>query len=558
MSGKRHYRGLVMTYLAGKPVLILKEGSSRSRDKEARRSNIAAAGIIAEALKSTLGPRGMDKMLIDNLGDITITNDGATILEDMDLQHPAAKMIREVAKTQDKEVGDGTTTAVVLAGEFLLKADELLQMNIHPSTIVGGYNRAMDQAVQILEKLGIEVKPDDKETLRKVAMTSMRSKIAGMAREHLSDIALEAVMQIVEERDGEKTADIENIQIVKKEGESVEESKIIRGIIVDKEVVHPGMPKKLTNPKIALLDCALEIEKTEIDAEVRIRSPSAIKAFLDQETDILKDMVDKVDKSGADVLFCQKGIDDLAQHFLAKEGIMAVRRIKKSDLEKLAKATGGRVVSSLDDLTAADLGTCELVEERKVQDEKMVFVEGCKDPRAVAVFLRGGLERMIDEAERTMKDALSVVSDVIELNKVVPGGGAIEIEVSKELRDYAKKIGGREQYAIDAFAEALEIVPKTLAANAGLDPLDVIGSLRAAHEKKDGFAMGVNVFKGGIIDMLENGVVEPLVVKTQAIKSAVEAATMILRVDDVIAGKAPEGMGPGPGKMPGGEDKEEE
>lgn len=548
-----------MTYLAGKQVLILKEGSTRNRGKEARRANIAAAKAVAEALKSTLGPRGMDKMMIDNLGDITITNDGATILEDMDLQHPAAKMIREVAKTQDKEVGDGTTTAVVLAGELMNKADELLQQGIHPSTIITGYRKALEKALEVIEKRGIEVKIDDNEALKKVAMTSMRSKIAGGSRDHLADIVIQAVKQITEDRNGEKIADIENIQIVKKEGESIEESRIIRGLIIDKEVVHPGMPKVLHNPKIALLDCALEIEKTEIDAEVRIRTPSDVKAFLDQETDLLKGMVEKVKKSGANAVFSQKGIDDMAQHFLAKDGIMAVRRIKKSDLEKLAKATGGHMVSDLDDLKPGDLGTCELVEEQKVQDEKMVFVEGCKDPKSVAIFLRAGLERMIDEAERTVHDALCVVSDVIEKNKVVAGGGSIEMELSKELKDYARKVGGREQYAIEAFAETFEIVPKTLADNAGLDPLDILGSLRAAHEKSDGYAMGVNVFEGGIVNMLDKGVLEPAVVKTQAMKSAVEATTMILRVDDVIAGKAPEGgEGMPGGKGPKGEESEEE
>ena len=547
-----------MTYLAGKPVLILKEGSTRRRDKEARRSNVTAATIIAEVLKTTLGPRGMDKMLIDNLGDITITNDGATILEEIDVQHPAAKMVIEVAKTQDKEVGDGTTTAVVLVGELLRNADELLQQNIHPSIIITGYRKAVERTLETLNKLGIEVDTKDRDILRKVATTSMRSKIVGMSRDHLADLAIEAVEQIVEERDGKKIADIDNVQIVKKEGKGLEDSELVRGIIIDKEVVHSGMPKKVENAKIALLDCALEVEKTEISAEISIRNPAAIKSFLDQETELLRNMVEKVKKSGANVVLAQKGIDDMAQHFLAKDGIMAVRRIKKSDLEKVAKATGGRIISSLDDLKASDLGTCGLVEERKIADEKMVFVEGCKDPRSVALFLRAGLERMIDEAERTTKDALSVVSDVIELNKIVPGGGAIEIELAKNLRDYAKSVGGKEQLAIEGFAEALEIVPKTLAENAGLDSLDMLVSLRAAHEKSGGFAMGVNVFEGGTTDMMENGVIEPLAVKEQAIKSAVEAATMILRVDDVIAAKAPAGGEGVPGGPPKGGAEEEE
>ncbi|MCD6263920.1 TCP-1/cpn60 chaperonin family protein [Candidatus Bathyarchaeota archaeon] len=548
-----------MAYLAGKPVLILKEGASRSRGREARRSNIAAARIIAEVLRTTLGPRGMDKMLIDSLGDITITNDGASILEEIDVQHPAAKMVIEVAKTQDKEVGDGTTTAVVLVGELLYKADELLRQNIHPSIIITGYRKAMERAMEVLDKLGMDIDVEDREMLKKVAVTSMRSKIAGMARDHLAEIAIDAVKQIVEERDGETIADIDNIQIVKKEGESLEDSELVKGIIIDKEVVHPGMPKRVENAKIALLDCPLEVEKTEIDAEIRISSPEAIKAFLDQETELLRSMVEKIKETGANVVFCQKGIDDMAQHFLAKNGILAVRRIKKSDLEKLARATGGRIVSSLDDLKPSDLGTCELVEERKIADEKMVFVEGCKDPRSVAVFLRAGLERMIDEAERTMRDALSVISDVMELSKIVPGGGAIETELAKDLRDYAKKVGGREQLAIEAFADALEVIPKTLAENAGLDPLDILVSLRAAHEKADGFAMGVNVFEGGITNMLEKGVIEPLAVKKQAIKSAVEAASMILRIDDVIAAKPPSGEEEGAGgPSEGGKEEEEE
>jgi thermosome len=547
-----------MTYLAGKPVLILKEGASRSRGKEARRSNISAAMIISEVLKTTLGPRGMDKMLIDNLGDITITNDGAAILEEIDVQHPAAKMVIEVAKTQDKEVGDGTTTAVVLVGELLHKADELLQQNIHPSIIITGYRKALDRALEALNKMGIEVDVKDKETLKKVASTSMRSKIAGMSRDHLANLAIEAVGQIVEEREGRRIADIDNIQIVKKEGKGIEDSEIIRGIIIDKEVIHSAMPKRVENAKLALLDCALEVEKTEISAEISIRNPAAIKGFLDQETELLKNMVEKVKKSGANVVLCQKGIDDMAQHFLAKDGIMAVRRIKKSDLEKVAKATGGRIVSSLDDLKPFDLGSCGLVEERKIEDEKMVFVEECKDPKSVALFIRAGLERMIDEAERSMRDALFVVSDVIELNKIVPGGGAIEIELAKDLRDYAKKVGGREQLAIEGFAEALEIVPKALSENAGLDPLDLLVSLRAAHEKTGGFAMGVNVFEGGIINMMDNGVIEPLAVKEQAIKSAFEAATMILRVDDVIAAKAPAAGEGAPGAPPKGGMEEEE
>ncbi|MDH5199707.1 MAG: thermosome subunit beta [Candidatus Bathyarchaeota archaeon] len=546
-----------MAYMTGQPVLILKEGSTRSRGRDARRSNMMAAQIIAEVLKSTLGPRGMDKMLIDSLGDITITNDGATVLDEIDVQHPAAKMIIEVAKTMDDEVGDGTTTAVIFAGELLKKAQDLLDQNIHPSIIIAGYQKAAERALETLDKLALDVDMEDKETLMKLATTSLRSKAVARSREHLAELVIEAIKQIVEERDGETIADVDNVQIVKKEGKSLDETELIRGIIIDKEVVHAGMPKKIEGAKIALIDAPLEVEKTEFDAEIRIRSPDAIKAFLDQETDMLKKMVDKVVNSGANVLFAQKGIDDVAQHFLAKAGVLVARRVKKSDMEKLAKATGAKVISNLSDLKPEDLGSCDLVEERKVGDDKMVFVEGCSDPRAVSIFIRAGLERMIDEAERALNDALYVISDVAELSKMVPGGGAIEMELSKVVRSYARRVGGREQLAIEAFSDALEIVPRTLADNAGLDVLDTMVEMKASHEKKGGFAMGVNVFKEGVIDMLEEGVVEPMVVKQQAIKSAVEVASMILRIDDVVAASAPEmpaGGGP-PGGMPESEEE---
>ena len=546
-----------MAYMTGQPVLILKEGSTRSRGRDARRSNMMAAQIIAEVLKSTLGPRGMDKMLIDSLGDITITNDGATVLDEIDVQHPAAKMIIEVAKTMDDEVGDGTTTAVIFAGELLKKAQDLLDQNIHPSIIIAGYQKAAERALETLDKLALDVDMEDKETLMKLATTSLRSKAVARSREHLAELVIEAIKQIVEERDGETIADVDNVQIVKKEGKSLDETELIRGIIIDKEVVHAGMPKKIEGAKIALIDAPLEVEKTEFDAEIRIRSPDAIKAFLDQETDMLKKMVDKVVNSGANVLFAQKGIDDVAQHFLAKAGVLVARRVKKSDMEKLAKATGAKVISNLSDLKPEDLGSCDLVEERKVGDDKMVFVEGCSDPRAVSIFIRAGLERMIDEAERALNDALYVISDVAELSKMVPGGGAIEMELSKAVRSYARRVGGREQLAIEAFSDALEIVPRTLADNAGLDVLDTMVEMKASHEKKGGFAMGVNVFKEGVIDMLEEGVVEPMVVKLQAIKSAVEVSSMILRIDDVVAASAPEmpaGGGP-PGGMPESEEE---
>ena len=538
-----------LTTQAGQPVLILKEGTARRRGRDAQRNNIMAARIVAEVLKSTLGPRGMDKMLIDSLGDITITNDGAAILEDVEVEHPAAKMMVEVAKTQDDEVGDGTTTAVILAGELLRKAEELLNQNIHPTVIVGGYRKAVQKAVEALNKVGITVDLDDRETLKKVAMTSMASKAVGVAREHLAEIAIDAVKQIAEQRGERKIADIDHVQIIKKEGKSLFDTQLVRGIIVDKEVVHPGMPKRIENAKIALLDCPLEVEKTEFNAEIRIRDPAQMKAFLDKETRMLKEMVEKIKTSGAKVLFCQKGIDDMAQHFLAKEGIMATRRVKQSDMEKLARATGGKVTTNLDDLKSEDLGKAGTVEERKVGEDKMVFVEKCKDPRSVAVLIRAGLERMVDEAERAMNDALSVVADVIEYNKIVAGGGAIEAEIAKTLRPYATKVGGREQLAVEAFADSIEIVPKTLAENAGLEPIDILVGLRSAHEKKKGHLMGVNVFTGKIVDMYKNGVIEPLRVKEQAMKSATEVASMILRIDDVIAATKPK-EGKAPGGMP--------
>jgi len=548
-----------MAYLtttgSGQPVLILKEGTSRSRGKEAQRNNIMAARVIGEVLKTTLGPRGMDKMLIDSLGDITITNDGAAILKEIDVEHPAAKMMVEIAETQDDMVGDGTTTAVVLAGELLKKAEELLDQNIHPTILVSGYRKAAQKAIETINKTSVPVDIEDRKTLLKVALTSMGSKAVGAAKEHFAEIAIDAVKQITEQRGDKKLADIDNIQLIKKTGKSLLETQLVRGIIVDKETVHSGMPKKKENAKIALLDSALEIEKTEMSAEIRIRDPSQMKAFLDQESSMLEKMASKIKASGADIVFCQKGIDDMVQHFLAKEGIMAARRIKESDMEKLARATGGKIVSNLEDLKAQDLGRAGLVEERKIGDDKMIFVEKCKDPHSVAILIRAGLERMVDEAERAMTDALSVVSDVIENSKIVAGGGAVEVEVAKELRKYATKVGGREQLAIEAFADAMEVIPRSLAENAGLEPIDVLVELRSAHDKEDGKYKGVNVFNGKVENSLENGVIEPVVVKEQAIKSAAESAAMILRIDDVIAATKPKAGGPG-GGMPSGPEGE--
>ncbi len=523
----------------GQPVLILKEGTSRSRGKEAQKNNIAAAVAVADTIKSTLGPRGMDKMVIDSMGDITITNDGATILGEIDVGHPAAKMMVEIAKTQDDMVGDGTTTVVVLSGELLKKAEELLEQDIHPTVIVGGYQKAVKKAVEVLEKVAVPVDLGDRESLKKVAMTSMRSKAVSSARDFLAEIAIDAVNQVSEKRGDSMLADIDNIQIVKKEGKSILDTTLVKGIILDKEVVHAGMPKRVEKAKIALLNAALEVEKTEMSAEIRIRDPSQMKAFLDKETSMLSGMVEKIAASGTNVLVCQKGIDDMAQHFLAKHGILAVRRAKESDMEKLSRATGGKVVTNIDDLKASDLGHADIVEERKIGDDKMVFVEGCKDPKSVSLLIRAGLERMVDEAERAMKDALSVVADVVENRKIVAGGGAIEAEIAKELRRYATKVGGREQMAISAFADAVEVIPKTLSDNAGLGTIDVLVNLRAAHEKPKGKFMGVDVFSGKIVDMMEEGVLEPLSVKEHAVKSATEAASMILRIDDVVAASKP-------------------
>jgi thermosome len=538
------------TTAGGQPVIVLKEDTERQQGRDARRSNMMAAQIIAEVLKTTLGPRGMDKMLIDSLGDITITSDGATVLEEIDVQHPAAKMMIEVAKTQDKEVGDGTTTAVLLAGALLNKADELINDNIHPSIIILGYQKAAEKALETLEKVAIDVDMNDHETLMKLSNTSMRGKAVSNVRDHLSQVVIEAIKQVIEKRNGQTIADVDNVQIVKKEGQSLTETSLVKGIIVDKEVVHAGMPKKIKDAKIALLDTPLEVKKTEFDAEIRITSPESIKAFLDSEAEMLKRKVDQVVATGANVVFCQKGIDDMAQHYLAKAGVLGARRAKKSDMEKLAKATGGKVVNNLADLKPDDLGICGLVEEKKVGNDKMIFVEECKDPQAVAIFIRAGLERMLDEAERALNDALYVISDVAEEPKMVSGGGSVEMEMAKAVREHAAHVGGREQLAIDAFAEALEIIPRTLAENAGLDVLDTMVAMKAAHAKKKGTSMGVNVFDEGVIDMLEEGVVEPKVVKEQAIKSGIEVASMILRIDDVVAAKSG-GMGGGPGG-PGG------
>ena len=542
------------------PVLILKEGSSRSRGKEAQHSNIMAAQIVAETVKSALGPKGMDKMLVDSFGDVTITSDGRTILDEMDIQHPAAKMMVEVAKTQDNEVGDGTTTAVIICGALLNKAEELINKNVHPTIIIDGYKKASERTLKILEKIAISVDMSLQGYLKKAAMTSMASKLVAEHREYLADLAVKAVLQVAEKEVGKYKADIDDIKVEKKPGESVRDTKLINGIVLDKEVAHSGMPKRMENPKIALLDSALEIEKTEFDAKINIESPEQMDAFLKQEETMLRGMVDKITATGAKVVLCQKGIDDMVQHFLSRKGILAVRRIKKSDMEKLSKATGGKIITNLDDVNPTDMGYASLVEERKIGDDKMTFVEGCKNPRAVTILIRGGTERIVDEAERSLHDALCVVRDIVEEPKVVAGGGAPELEVSRGLKKYAGTLPGREQLAVESFAEALEAVPLTLTENAGLDPIDILSELKSKHEKGETWT-GIEVHSGKVQDMTQAGVFEPLAVKKQIIKSATEAASMILKIDDVIAaGKmktpptppggpygGPPGMGPGAG-----------
>ncbi len=544
------------TELAGTPVLILREGASRSRGREAQHANIMAAKIVAESVKSALGPKGMDKMLVDSFGDVTITSDGRTILSEMDIQHPAAKMMVEVSKTQDDEVGDGTTSAVIIAGELLGKAEDLIDKNVHPTVIIDGYRKAAEKALEILEKVAIPVKSNDRQWLKRVAITSMASKLVADHKEQLADIASQAVLHVAEKADKEYRVDIDDIMVEKKPGESLTETKLINGIVVDKEVVHPGMPKRVEKAKIALLDTPLEIEKTEFDAKINIESPDQMEAFLQQEEAMLKEMVEKVAKTGANVIIAQKGIDDLAQHFLARKQILAARRVKKSDMEKLAKATGGKIITNLDDVSARDLGYAELVEERKIGDDKMTFIEGCKNPKSVAVLIRGGTERIVAEAERSIHDALCVGRDVVREPKVVAGGGSPEMEVARALREYAQTLPGREQLAVTSYAEALESIALTLSENAGLDPIDIISELRARHEKGEHWA-GVDVLEGKPKNMEKIGVFEPLAVKKQIIKSATEAATMILKIDDVIASgkmKAPAmppkgppgGMGMGP------------
>ncbi|MGC8568816.1 MAG: thermosome subunit beta [Nitrososphaeria archaeon] len=520
------------------PILVLKEGTTETKGYEAIRNNIQAALVITEIIKTSLGPRGMDKMLVDTLGDVTITNDGATMLKQLDVQHPAAKILVEIAKATDAEVGDGTTSAVILAGKLLDEARKLLDKDIHPTNIVEGYQYASKKAIERLYQIAIKISPEDKEWLLKLAKTSMRSKIVAEEADYIANLVIDAVFQVAEKReDGTYKVDVDNISVLKKQGGSLADSVLVKGIIVDKEVVHSGMPKVVKNAKIALLNAPLEIEKTEYSAEIRISDPSKMKAFLDQEATMLKQMVDKIKSVGANVVFCQKGIDDLAQHYLAKAGILAVRRVKESDMGRLAKATGGRIVTNIEDLTPNDLGYAELVEERKVEEDKWVFVEGCKNPKAVSILIRGGSQRVVDEAERSIHDAIMVVKDVLEKPMIVAGGGAPEEEMAQYIREEAKKLSGREQLAALAFADALEAaIPLTLAENAGMDPLDVQVQLRAAHSKGN-IWHGVDAYSNKVEDMSKLGVFEPVSVKEQVVKAATEAATMILRIDDVIAAK---------------------
>jgi thermosome len=537
--------------------MVLREGTKQSRGREAQHGNITAAKVVAESVRSALGPKGMDKMLVDSFGDVTITNDGRTILDEMDIQHPAAKMMVEVAKTQDKEAGDGTTSSVIVAGELLNRAEELIDKNIHPTIIIEGYKLAAEKALETLDKIAIKITPTATDYLKKVAITAMGSKIVSEHKEYLADIAVKAMLAVAEKTESGYKADVDDVKVEKKTGESLAETSLIYGIVLDKEIVHSGMPKRLEKAKIALLDASLENEKPEIDAKINIENPAQIEAFLKEEEAMLKGLVDKVVASGANVVICQKGIDDLAQHFMARKGIIAIRRAKRSDMEKLQRATGGKILSNIDALTAADLGAAALVEERKTGDDKMTYIEGCKNPKSVTLLIRGGNQRLIAEAERSIHDALCVIRDLLEEPRVVAGGAAPEMEMANALKKYAQTLSGREQFAVRIFAESLEIIATTLAENAGLDPIDLLTQLRASHEKGQTWA-GINIAEGKVADMTKLNVYEPLAVKKQIIKSATEAASMILKIDDVISiakMKAPPmppggGMG-GMGGMPG-------
>jgi archaeal chaperonin len=537
----------------GMPVLILKEGASQTKGRDAQKNNIAAAKLIAEVVKSSLGPRGMDKMLVDGLGDVTITNDGATILKEIDVQHPAAKMMVEISKATDNEVGDGTSSVVVLAGALIEKAEELITKDVHPTIIVDGYRKSALKSIEIFNQIAQKIDGGNKSELIRVAKTSMQTKLVSKESNELSEIVVNAALLVSESNDSGHQVDIDDVKVEKKAGGSLRDTKLIKGIVLDKEVVHGGMPKRIEKAKIALVNSALEIEKTEFDAKINISSPDQMKMFLEEENKMLKNMVDKIISSGANVAICQKGIDDVAQHYLAKSNILAVRRVKESDMTKLARATGARTVNNLEDLSSKDLGSADLVEERKVETDKWVFIEGCKHPKAVTILIRGGSQRVVDEADRSIHDALMVTKDVMEKPFIVAGGGSPESFVAGKLRDWSSTLSGREQLAADKFAESLEVIPLALAENAGMDPIDTLTELRSKQAKGSKWS-GIDARSGKVVDMSKLDIVEPLSVKEQIIKSATEVASMILRIDDVIASSksgagGPPGMPPGMGEM---------
>ena len=536
------------------PILLLKEGTSETKGDRAQKNNINAAKTIAEIVRSSLGPRGMDKMLVSSIGDITITNDGATILKEIDVEHPAAKMMVEISKATDSEVGDGTTSTVVLAGSLIEKAEDLINKQVHPTVVVDGFKKASQKSIDTLREIAVKVNPQDRDFLNKIARISMASKMVSANSQHLSNIVVDAALAVSEKiaEDDKFKIDIDNIKVEKKAGGSVQDTQIIHGLVLDKEVVHGGMPKQVHNAKIALVNSALEIEKTEFDAKLNINTPDQMQRFLDEENKMLKSMVDKISKAGANVVLCQKGIDDIAQHYLAKSGIMAVRRIKESDMSKLSKATGSRMVTNIEELTANDLGSADLVEERKVETDKWVFVEGCKNPKAVSILVRGGSQRVVDEAERSVHDAMMAVKDVVEYPYAVIGGGASEAIVSYTIREWSNSLSGRAQLAVEKFADGIETIPLVLAQNAGMDPLDTQVQLRAkATTSKPKY--GIDVLNAKVADLSAKDVYEPLAVKEQVINAATEAACMILRIDDVIAaGKSNMPSGPSPGGVGGG------
>lgn len=551
------------------PILLLKEGTTETKKKDAQKNNITAAKLIAQILKSSLGPRGLDKMLVDHLGDVTITNDGATILKEIEVQHPAAKMMVEVTKSVDNEVGDGTTSVAVLAGSLLEKAEDLINKNVHATVIVDGYKRASEKAIKILQEISIEIDPQDKEDLARIARTTMVSKMVSGQSEILANIVVDAILKVVEEieledsstkRSGSTTlgrskyrVDMDNVKVEKKAGASINDSRLIEGIVLDKEVVHGGMPKRIENAKIALVNSPLEVEKPEFDAKLNINSPSQMQKFLDEENNMLKSMVDKISSAGANVVLCQKGIDDMAQHYLAKGGIIAVRRVKESDMSKLAKATGATMITNIDEITSNDLGNAQLVEERHVETDKWVFIEGCKNPKAISILLRGGSQRVVDEAERSVHDALMTVKDVVEYPYIVPGGGAPEAVVSQQIREWSNSLGGRAQLAAEQFADSIESIPLVLAENAGMDPIDTQVQLRAKISNSEKPKYGIDVINKKIADMNTRNVYEPLAVKENIVNGATEVASMILRIDDVIAAsKSQTPPGPSGGGGAGG------